>query len=65
MMVPTPFETEKVDFKIQKEILSNKNNNFIVFFDTESNKLNIKAIRDDYLKKTYINKFSVSKIKKK
>ena len=49
MQAPTPFEKKNsIDFKIKKEISSNKNNNFLLFFDTESyNEIYIKAIKDD------------------
>ena len=66
MQAPTPFLFEKeniIDFKIKKEITSNKNNNFLLFFDAESySELNIKAIRDDFVKTIYSNKFSVKDI---
>ena len=57
-------EKEKqLNFKIKKEVCSNNNQDFIVFFTTESeNKLSIKAIKYGLTKIIYTNTFSVREI---
>lgn len=56
-------EDMQLNFKIKKEICSNNNNNFIVFFRNEPNsKLSIKAIKDGITKKIYSNAFSIKEI---
>ena len=64
MTTPDNLEKEKqLNFKIKKEICSNNNQDFIVFFDTESeSKLSIKAIKHNFTKKVYTNTFSVEEI---
>jgi hypothetical protein len=51
-------------FDLKKEVISNKNNKFLLLFNTETTtELNIKAIKDDDLiQKTYTNKFQVKEL---
>jgi hypothetical protein len=51
-------------FELKKEVISNKNNKFLLLFSAETTtELNIKAIKDDDLiQKLYTNKFQVKEI---
>lgn len=63
MDAPTPVIND-INIEIKKEVISDKNNNFLIFIKTElSTELSIKAIKEDISKKTYMNKFSIDKIK--
>ena len=60
---PTPFKI-KVNFELRKELISNKNNKYLLFLKAEDNViLNIKAIKTNDFNKAYTNKFSIDKIK--
>ena len=53
-----------LNFYLKKEIISDKNNKFILFFKAESeSELNIKATKEDLIQKNFSNKFSVNAIK--
>ena len=58
---PTTFET-KNDFIIEKEIISEQNNKFIISFKA-TQELIIEAIKKDIISKTFIKNFSVEKIR--
>ena len=58
---PTTFETKK-DFIIEKEIISEQNNKFIISFKA-TQELIIEAIKKDIITKIFIKNFSVEKIR--
>ena len=58
---PTTFET-KNDFIIEKEIISEQNNKFIISFKA-TQELIIEAIKKDIITKIFIKNFSVEKIR--
>ena len=77
MQAPTPFSfekpnenenkinEEKLNFELKKEVLSDKNNKFLLFLNASNySELCIKAIKDDLIQRIFSNKFSVSVIKK-
>ena len=77
MQAPTPFSfekpnenenkinEEKLNFELKKEVLSDKNNKFLLFLNSSNySELCIKAIKDDLIQRIFSNKFSVSVIKK-
>ena len=62
-----PLGVETIDqyhFELKKEVISNKNNKFLLFFNAETTEqLNIKAIKSDLVQKVYSNKFQVKEIR--
>ena len=71
MEAPTPKyfdkikEEEKLDFELKKEIISNKNRKFIVYFKALSfEEIEIKAVHEDIINDIYEQKFQVDDIKK-
>ena len=78
MQAPTPFlpdiknndqnknkiNEDEFNFELKKEVLSDKNGKFSVFFTANNSaKLCIKAIKDDIIKRIFSNKFPVNTIK--
>ena len=61
---PTPFFKPNLIFEIKKELISESNKKYQLLFKAEeNNELSIKAIKDDIIPKTFINRFSISVIK--
>ena len=57
-------EEKKIIYNSQTIVKSNKNNNYLIFFDVESDFLLIQARKkDDYFNKTFSNKFTLEKIR--
>ena len=55
---------EKIIYNPQISVNSNKNNNYLIFFQVESNYFYIEARKkDDFFNKVYSNKFSLEKIR--
>ena len=53
----------KFDFKIKKEVKSDKNNIFFLLFQIIDSKISVKATSDDVIQKIFSNSFSVNEIK--
>ena len=62
---PTPNFEKQIEFKLEIEINSDKNNNFIIILNVDDySYLNIKAIKkNDLFNKSFSNKYSIDKIK--
>ena len=61
---PKPVEFNELNIQFQKEVISDKNNKYLVCFKADSySELIIKAKTDDIIKMNYINKFSVEYIR--
>ena len=58
-------EEQKINFSIKKEIISDKNRKFIVYFKSlSSEEIEIKAVHEDIINNIYEKKFSADDIKK-
>ena len=65
MSISTIDDEKKLDFKLEIEVNSDKNNNFTLILNADNHSyLNIKAIqKNDLFNKSFSNKFNVDKIK--